>query len=145
MLASLWHAAGCVLRRRALSVTAVDMQFFHEAILSDWDCIYKLVPDEQDVIEEAIKDLVRFRCDCAGCEVLSQKQCLVIVPQYHSVCVKLLTCPKQRPKIYTCAMDDKDVLLDECFVLVCVSLCEPDLYQIFRLLVVSCSTVAHAG
>lgn len=100
MLASLWHAAGCVLRRRALSVTAVDMQFFHEAILSDWDCIYKLVPDEQDVIEEAIKDLVRFRCDCAGCEVLSQKQCLVIVP----LCLwQALDVPKTTPQhTYIC-------------------------------------------
>lgn len=34
------------------------LEFLHEGILSDWDCIYKLVPDEQNLIEEAIKDLV---------------------------------------------------------------------------------------
>lgn len=63
MLTSLGHDAGCVLRRQVVVLQGRDscyVQFFHEAILSDWDCIYKLVPDEQDVIEEAIKDLVRF-------------------------------------------------------------------------------------
>lgn len=35
------------------------LQFFHEALLSDWDCIYKLVSDDQELIEDAIKELVR--------------------------------------------------------------------------------------
>lgn len=50
----------CTAPSELTHVARAGVQFFHEAILSDWDCIYKLVSDDQEVIEAAIKDLVRF-------------------------------------------------------------------------------------
>lgn len=36
------------------------LEFFREAIDSEWEAVYRLVPDEQKQIEKAIKDLVRI-------------------------------------------------------------------------------------
>jgi hypothetical protein len=34
-------------------------QFFHEALVSSWQAVYKLVSDDQEGIETALKQLVR--------------------------------------------------------------------------------------
>ncbi|KAF5837657.1 MoaB/Mog domain-containing protein [Dunaliella salina] len=43
------------------------LQFFHEALESKWEALYRLVPDEQPLVEQTIIDLV----DTQGC-------CLVV-------------------------------------------------------------------
>lgn len=40
------------------------LQFFAEAVESPWQAEYRLVPDEQPLIEQAIIDLVRARSRC---------------------------------------------------------------------------------
>jgi hypothetical protein len=35
------------------------LQFFHEAIESPWTAKYAVIPDEQPIIEQTIKDMVR--------------------------------------------------------------------------------------
>jgi len=39
------------------------VKFFHEAVQSQWKACYKIVPDEQDQIEESLKSMV----DVEGC------------------------------------------------------------------------------
>lgn len=52
------------------------LQFFHEAIQSPWTAKYVVIPDEQPVIEQAIKDMVSGRQECMS-EVCTSCCCAV--------------------------------------------------------------------
>lgn len=38
------------------------VQFFREAVQSPWEAKYAVIPDEQPLIEQTIKDMVRLPC-----------------------------------------------------------------------------------
>lgn len=51
------------------------LQFFAEAVASPWAAKYVVVPDEQPLIEAAIKDLVRRRACCEAAAVMPACMC----------------------------------------------------------------------
>lgn len=61
------------------------LQFFHDAIDSPWQAVYRLIPDEQPIIEQAIIDLVgaeTFSCFTDGQR--NWLQLLRAVTSWHS-------------------------------------------------------------
>lgn len=60
------------------------LQFFHDAVDSPWQAVYRLIPDEQPIIEQAIIDLVGVLKLSAVLLMDGASQLLRAVTSWHS-------------------------------------------------------------